>query len=126
VATAFMIFGVPNPVLWGVLGAIAALIPGIGTALVLLPAAAYLLFAVGDAAGALGLFVWWVSAVLLIDNMLGPHLVGRGAQLHPLVVLLSVLGGVAFFGPAGIFFGPLCISFLFAVLSVYSKPASTR
>lgn len=114
----FTIFGIPNSVLWGVVAAFAALIPGIGTSLVLVPGIAFL-FVIGQTAPALGLLAWSVIAVGLIDNFLGPKLVGRGMQLHPLAVLLSVFGGLAFFGPAGVFIGPLCTSLLFALLSIH-------
>jgi len=104
--------------LWGVVAALSALIPGIGTSLVLGPGILYL-FTVGATTQAVGLLIWSVVAVGLIDNSLGPKLVGKGMRLHPLMVLLSVFGGLAFFGPAGIFLGPLCISLLFALLSIY-------
>lgn len=114
----FAFFGVPNSVLWGVVAAFAALIPGIGTSLILIPGIAYL-FIIGAVTPAIGLLVWSILAVGLIDNFLGPRLVGRGMQLHPLVVLLSVFGGLALFGPVGVFLGPLCVSLLFALLSIY-------
>ncbi len=114
----FTAFGVPHPVLWGVAAALSALVPGIGTSLVLAPGVAYL-FIIGAPAFAVGLLVWSVLAVGMIDNFLGPRLIGKGMQLHPLVVLLSVFGGLAFFGAAGIFLGPLSISLLFALLSIY-------
>lgn len=114
----FMFFGVPHPVLWGVAAALSALIPGIGTALVLIPGVAYL-FVIGTASSAAGLLLWSVLAVGLVDNFLGPKLVGKGMELHPLLVLLAVFGGLAFFGPAGIFLGPLSISLLFALFSIY-------
>ncbi len=123
-AVGFTIFGVPNAVLWGTLTTIAALIPGIGTSLVLLPAIAYL-FIVGDTLPAVGLTAWGLFAVGLIDNMLYPKLVGRELQLHPLIVLLSVLGGIALFGPIGIFLGPITISLLFAFIYIYSYFVST-
>ncbi len=114
----YAIFGVPNAVLWGTVTAIAALIPGIGTALVLTPIILYLL-AVGHYLAAMGLLLWGATAVGLIDNLLGPQLIGSGIKLHPLLVLLSVLGGVSFFGAIGIFLGPLALSLLFALLSIY-------
>lgn len=116
----FAFFGVPNFILWGVVAALAALIPGIGTSLVLAPGIAYL-FIIGAMTPAIGLLVWSVVAVGLIDNLLGPKLVGKGMQIHPLIVLLSVFGGLAFFGPAGIFLGPLCASLLFALVSIHPR-----
>lgn len=115
----FLLFGVPSALLWGTVAAVAALIPGIGTALVLIPAVVFLFF-IGSTSSAIGLLVWGVLAVGLIDNFLGPKLVGKGMNLHPLLVLLSVLGGLSYFGPAGVFLGPLAVSLLFALLSIYA------
>lgn len=114
----FAIFGVPNAALWGSVAAIAALIPGIGTALVLVPAIIFL-FATGDTAHGVGLLVWGLSAVGLIDNFLGPKLMGRGMQLHPLAVFISVIGGLALFGPIGLLLGPLSMSLCVALIEIY-------
>ncbi len=117
-AVGFAIFGVPNAALWGRVAAITALIPGIGTALVLLPAILYLYFS-GQTFFAVGLLLWGVTAVGLVDNFLGPKLVERGVRLHPFLILLSILGGIGFFGPLGFLLGPLILSFLFALLEIY-------
>ncbi|TSC85582.1 MAG: Uncharacterized protein G01um10148_968 [Parcubacteria group bacterium Gr01-1014_8] len=117
-AIGFSIFGVPNPVLWGTVTALAALIPAVGTGLVFLPIVLFL-FLTGNMFGGIGLSIWGALAVGLIDNLLGPRLIGSGMKLHPLLVLLSVLGGVTFFGALGIFLGPLSLSLLFALLSIY-------
>ena len=119
----FAFFGVPNFILWGVIASLSALIPGIGTSLVLAPGIAYL-FVTGAAVPAAGLLIWSVLAVGLIDNLLGPRLIGKGMKIHPLVVLLSVFGGLAFFGPVGVFLGPLCTSLLFALISI--RPNSSK
>lgn len=116
----FAIFGVPNPVLWGLVASLAALVPGIGTALVLIPAIAYLFF-IGHTGMAIGLLVWGVVAVGLIDNFLGPILMQRGVKIHPFLILLSVLGGISFFGPIGFVLGPLIIALLFALLEIYKN-----
>lgn len=118
----YVIFGVPNPLLWGLFTAFAALLPGVGTALVMAPAIGYLLIA-GETFSALGLLVWGIAAVGLIDNFLGPVLMGRGIHFPPLVILLSVLGGIAFFGIAGVFLGPLTVSLLLALFSLYAHTA---
>ena len=120
VSVGFAIFGVPNAILWGSIAAIAALIPGIGTALVLIPAILFL-FATGQIFPAIGLLAWGMGAVGLVDNFLGPRLMGRGIELHPLIILLSVLGGIGFFGPIGFLLGPLIVSLFFALLDIYSS-----
>jgi len=116
----FAIFGVPNAALWGSVAAIAALVPAVGTALVIAPAVLFL-FLTGSSAAALGLLVWGVVAVGLVDNLLGPRLIGRGMHLHPLLVFLAVLGGLAFFGPLGFFMGPLVVSLCLALIEIYSS-----
>lgn len=123
----FIIFGVPNAALWGLVTACAALVPSIGTALVIAPAVLFLFFT-GHMAASLGLLVWGLFAVGLIDNFLGPKLVEKGTQLHPFLILLSILGGVGFFGPLGFVLGPLSLSLLFAFFEVYKlieNPKST-
>lgn len=117
-AIGFTIFGVPHSVLWGSTAAIAALVPGVGTALIFVPTVLYMYFT-GEVGSAIGLALWGVAAVGLVDNFLSPQLIGRGIKLHPLLVLLSVLGGLALFGPIGLFLGPLAVSLLFALLSIY-------
>ncbi len=114
----YALFGVPNPALWGVLTAISALIPGVGTSIILVPVFLYLLI-FGTLGEAIGLGLWGTLLVGLIDNFLAPHLMGRGAELHPLLILLSMLGGIALFGPVGIFIGPLTVSLLFILYSIY-------
>jgi predicted PurR-regulated permease PerM len=114
----FTIFGVPNPALWGSIASVAALIPGVGTALVVVPGILYLFFT-GSTGYAIGLLVWGILAVSLIDNFLGPILVNRGVKIHPFLILLSVLGGLIFFGPVGFLLGPIILAFLFALLDIY-------
>lgn len=114
----FFIFGVPNPVLWGSIAAFAAVLPGIGTALVLTPAIIYL-FVINNVYGGIGLTIWGLTAVGLIDNLLAPSLISRGTKLPPLAVFVSVLGGVVVLGPLGFIFGPLVISICFALVDIY-------
>ncbi|MDP4008939.1 MAG: AI-2E family transporter [bacterium] len=116
----FAIFGVPNAVLWGGVAVVAAFLPGIGTALVITPAIIFLFFT-GNTFGGIGLLLWGVTAVGLVDNILGPKLVGRGMQLHPLAVFVAVLGGLAFFGPLGFLLGPLAISVCLALIDIYTS-----
>jgi predicted PurR-regulated permease PerM len=119
VATGFTLFGIPSGVLWGTIAAVCALIPGVGTSLVVIPGVLYLVFT-GDAGNAIGLAVWSVAIVGLVDNVLSPRLIGSRASIHPLLILLSVLGGITLFGPEGIFLGPLAISLFIGLLSIYS------
>lgn len=115
----FAVFGLGSAVLWGAMAAVAALVPFVGAALVWIPGALFL-FVTGHSAAAIGLALWGTLAVGLSDNLLRPFLMSS-AHMHPLLVFLFVIGGIGFFGPAGIFLGPLCLSLLSAFLSVYAE-----
>jgi len=116
----FAIFGVPNAVLWGSIAAVAALIPAVGTSLVAIPAIIFL-FVSGSIPQAIGLLIWSGTAVGLIDNLLGPKLIGSKARIHPVLILISVLGGIQFFGPIGFLAGPLAVSLLLSLFHIYSE-----
>lgn len=117
-AAGFAIFGVPHALLWGALTVVVSLVPLLGAGLTVLPAVLYLL-AIDSVGAAIGLAAWGIVAVGLVDNILMPLVVGKGAVIHPLLILLSVLGGVALFGPIGLFLGPLVIALLSALLEIY-------
>lgn len=117
-AIGFLIFGIPNAILWGSVTIIAALIPGIGTSLVVIPAVVFLLIN-GHVFSAIGFTVWGFLIIGLIDNILGPKLISRGVQIHPFLIFLSVLGGIIFYGPIGFLLGPLTLSMLLALLDIY-------
>ncbi|OGG62107.1 hypothetical protein A3C87_01700 [Candidatus Kaiserbacteria bacterium RIFCSPHIGHO2_02_FULL_49_34] len=115
------IFGVERAVLFGFIAAFAALIPGVGPGLfVFVPLTIYLV-ATGQYMVALGVGVWGFLAVGTIDNILGPLLMRRGGtSLHPLVILLSALGGITAFGLIGFVIGPVIMSIFVALLEIYS------
>ncbi len=114
----FTIFGVPNAVLWGTVAAIASLIPSVGTSLIFIPAI-IVMFIKGNVFSSAGLLLWGMFAVGMVDNFLGPKLIGRGMKLHPLLILFSVFGGLIFFGPIGFILGPIILSLLFALAHIY-------
>ena len=114
----FAIFGIPNPIFWASLVVLFTPIPIIGTWLVVLPAVAYLFF-IGNTALSIGLLVWSVILVNVIYNTIAPELMHRGNDIHPYVILLSILGGISFFGPIGFLVGPLIAALLFSLFTIY-------
>jgi len=112
------VFGIPNPALWGVVAAIASMLPTIGTALVSVPAIIFLL-ATGHTTAAIGLAIWAALLVGSIDNFLTPLIVSGKTNIPSLLILFSVLGGIAMMGPIGLLVGPLTISLLYSLISLY-------
>lgn len=116
----YFIFAVPNPFLWGLFTVVASLVPTLGTALVLVPAAVFLLIT-GHVGFAIGLALWGGLLVGLIDNFLGPKITGGFVEMHPLLVLLSALGGIEFFGTLGFLLGPILMAVFIAMIDMYRK-----
>jgi predicted PurR-regulated permease PerM len=114
----FYIFGVPEPLLWGAFTVIVALVPTVGTSLSIVPAVIYLAVT-GHSGAAIGMGVWGALAVGLIDNFLGPKLVGRSTKLHPVLVLIAIVGGIQLFGILGFLIGPIIMAIFIAMLDMY-------
>jgi predicted PurR-regulated permease PerM len=95
-----------------------ALVPFLGAAAVWGSASLWLLFFAQDSWAAAGLAVWGVLVVSTIDNVIKPLVLQGQSKLHPLLALLSVLGGVGALGPVGIFVGPIAVAFLQAALTM--------
>lgn len=116
----FFAFSVPNPFLLGAAVFIAALLPGVGISFIFGPVIVYLL-ATDAMVSAGGIFIWSILAVGLIDNLLGPILISKKADIHPLFILVSILSGLAAFGPAGFLIGPLILALFLSLLPAYDK-----
>jgi len=114
VGIAFAIVGLPSPLVFGVLAAFAALVPMAGTPVVWIPAA--IVLAAQGRWGAALFIVIWGAFVATIDNFLRPWLVAGKAEIAALTVFLGVLGGVAAFGPIGVFMGPILLAAAIALI----------
>lgn len=98
--------GIPNVLFWSMIMAVLSMVPSVGTALVWVPACAYLMLTGHTTAGIL-VAVWCAVVVGSADNVLRPLLIGKDAEISQLMVLVSTLGGLLFFGLPGVIFGPV-------------------
>ena len=110
--------GVPSAALWGVIAGIGSLLPTVGTALVSIPAVIFLV-ATGHVPQAIGMGIWAFMIVGWVDNLLNPIVISSKIKIPQILVLFSVLGGLAFMGPVGFLFGPLIVSLLYALITIY-------
>lgn len=115
----FWLFGVPNAFFWGAVMALLSILPIIGAFLVWLPAGLYLL-AIGETTNGIMLLLWGAILVSNVDNVAKPILIGDRADIHPILVLIGILGGLIVFGPIGFIVGPLILGVLVAVLKVWN------
>ena len=115
VGVGFAVVGLPSPVVFGAVAAVAALVPLIGTALVWVPAAG-VLFLQGRWVAGLFLLGWSVAVVSSADNVVRPLFISGRAQISTLPVFLGLLGGVSAFGPIGLVVGPVVVALTLALL----------
>ncbi len=114
---AYLLFGVPSPLLLAVLTAIGGLIPVVGTAIIWLPAAIYL-YLQGAAVKALILVLWGFLAVGMSDNFVKPIFMSSRVTLPILPIMIGAFGGLAAFGVLGAIFGPLLLAILYELYVV--------
>lgn len=117
-AILFWILGIASPLFWGAVIAFVSLVPIVGAFLVWLPWSGYL-FLVGQSGRALALLAIGGLVVSSIDNLLKPMIIQGRTNMHPLLVFLSVLGGMQAFGFQGIIVGPLVVALFVSFLSFY-------
>jgi len=116
-AVAFTVTGVPAPMLWGAVAVVLSVIPMLGPALVIMPASLYLL-TTGHIWSGAGLLIWGYVAIYFLDDVLGPILIERGMNIHPFIILISILGGITMMGPVGFVAGPVIVALLFVLLEM--------
>ncbi len=119
-AVGYRLAGVPAPALFGALTCFAALVPFVGTSLVWLPLSVVMYLWKGLHTG-LFVFFWGAAVVGLLDNVLRPILIGKGAKLPVFLLFLGIFGGLKVYGPLGIFLGPLLISCVTVFLQIYRE-----
>ncbi len=114
----FAAFGIPSPVLWGVVVVLAALIPIVGSPLGWVPAVVYL-FVRGDPWVAGGMLLYGIVVISGIDNVIKPMVLKGAAQIHPLPAFLATVGGLFTFGPLGFLIGPVILSLVLSAMRIY-------
>lgn len=114
---AFWLLDIPGAVLWGSVMGVLGLVPVLGPPVVWIPAA-ILLLVQGELLRALILAAVGALLVGTVDNVLRATVVSGRAQLHPLVVFFSALGGILLFGMVGVVLGPVLFVLSISILEV--------
>jgi predicted PurR-regulated permease PerM len=115
---AFWVAGIDGVIFWTTLMIVLSIIPGIGAALVWVPAV-ILLVAQGAVAQGIGLALFCGLVVGTVDNVMRPRLVGRDTKMHDLLILFSTLGGLFFFGVTGFIVGPILAALFVTVWEMF-------
>jgi predicted PurR-regulated permease PerM len=115
---AFAAVRIEGAVFWATIMSLLSVIPGLGTAIVWVPAA-IVLFLTGHTGRAIGLTLFCGLVVGTIDNILRPRLVGADTRMHPLLILFSTMGGLAFFGFPGVIVGPILTALFITIWEMF-------
>ncbi|MDD2463133.1 MAG: AI-2E family transporter [Desulfobulbus sp.] len=116
----FAVMGYISPVLWGAVMAVMAFMPIVGIGLIFLPTAV-ILYLKGYGWQALFAVIFYLLLSFSIDYLFKPRFVGNQAQLPPLLVLLSIIGGVSMCGLMGIIYGPLALTAFLTLSDMYFR-----
>jgi len=119
----FWVLGLPSPVLWGVVMFVLSILPIVGTFIVWMPAAAYLVL-IGDWPKGLAMVGWGVAGWVVVDNYIYVWLAGPRMRIHQVPALLAFLGGLAIFGASGMIIGPAILAVTVALLEVWHRRAT--
>lgn len=116
----YLIFGTPDPVIFGFLTCFATILPLIGTAFIWLPLAVYLALT-GNVAGGIGLAIYAIVVISNIDNLARFLLQKKLADTHPMVTIFGVVLGLSLFGFWGVIFGPLLLSLFLLCFDMFKR-----
>lgn len=115
-----LVVGVPNALFWGAMMMITAFVPVLGTPIVWVPAGVGLILD-GSVTSGVILLVYGATIVMNIDNFLRPKLVSGRSNVHPVLILIGVLGGLRVFGFIGMLVGPLILAMFVALIKFYEQ-----
>lgn len=124
-AIAWVVVGLPSPVLWGILMAVAAFLPLVGIAAVVVPAAIYL-WVEGRPLAAVLFLVFCMGQSFFFEYSVKPRLMGSSMRMNNLLVFLSLLGGIMGFGMTGLVYGPLIMTLFLTLVQLYQTRYQQR
>lgn len=121
----FYILDIPGALLWTLVMSMLSLLPLLGSFIIWLPAAIWLIVG-GHVIKGIVLIVWGVLIVGLVDNFMRPLLMGRQTNLHTIAVFYALLGGLKLYGPLGLVLGPvIVVSFITLIDFLVPSPVAT-
>lgn len=112
----FALLGINNSLFLAALIFFFAFIPGIGPAFVWVPIAIYYAI-IKHYPQAIGIIILGLIISLLIDNILKTKILGEKSKIHPLIMLVGILGGISLFGIFGFIIGPLILIYTIKLIS---------
>jgi predicted PurR-regulated permease PerM len=117
-ANGFLIFGIPDPVFWGIIGSFISFLPVVGAPTLCIPAS-IILFATDHTLKGILLLAYGLLFIGNVDNVLRMIINKRIANTHPIISVIGVFIGLPLFGILGLVFGPLLLSYFILLIEIY-------
>lgn len=117
-ANGFWIFGIPDPIFWGVIGSFISFLPVVGAPTLCIPAS-IILFANGHSVQGVLLLAYGLLFIGNVDNVLRMIINKRVGNTHPIISVIGVFIGLPLFGILGLVFGPVLLSYFLLLLEIY-------
>ena len=105
---------------WWLIAVLACMIPVVG-ATSCYSIASIALLAMGNVKGAILFFLFGVGIVSTIDNFLRPWIMKNGVQLHPILLFVTMIGGIKLMGPIGVLAGPIILVIFLSTVRIYRQ-----
>lgn len=116
----FWIFGLPNPLMWGIISLVISFLPAIGIPIIWIPTVLIQFLVNHNSFAGFGMLIW--GALLSIsDSFLRPLIQKKIGRIHPLITIVGVFIGLPLFGILGLFIGPLLIAYTMLIIKMYSE-----
>ncbi|MGV3484377.1 MAG: AI-2E family transporter [Planctomycetaceae bacterium] len=125
-AIGFWFAGLPSVVFLFIATTFMGLVPFLGAASVWVPCVIYLATVEHRMGAAIGLAIFGMTIISWVDNLIKVAVLQGHSQIHPLLALLSVLGGLQVFGPIGILVGPMVVVFMQTLLEILNHELEGR
>lgn len=116
----FWIFGLNDPLFWGIMCGCTSILPVVGAGLIWFPAGIFMLSTTESWHG-IGILLYGTLVISTVDNIFRLFFARWFADVHPIITILGVIIGLKWFGLPGLVFGPLLISYFFLLLRIYRK-----
>jgi predicted PurR-regulated permease PerM len=119
IGAGFALTGLPSPVFWGAVTALASVVPVVGSTLVWGPAVLVLALSGRFAAAAVLALIGFVNSN--VDNVIRLVVYRRVSDIHPMITLVGAFAGLRYFGLLGVLIGPLALAYFFELLRMYRE-----
>ena len=114
----FWLFGLSDPVFWGVVAGVCSFLPVFGTTLVWVPAGIFMM-ASGHLWQGIFIILWGALIIGVLEQILRSRISNRIAKVHPIITIFGAILGLELFGLPGLIFGPLLMSYFLILIKIY-------